>query len=140
MGIDDIICAYICLLILTCLENVTFIRLMGKVFLKSESLIAVFPTWKDTKKPFYWFVFWSVSKCTNIVVFTAIWFTFANVLGSRIAAIAILTLFLDIPISIIIYFIIECVIAVIYRIINKIRKIDIHANIKIEQNPEDYVQ
>lgn len=140
MGIDDIICAYICLLILTCLENVAFIQLMGKVFLKSESLIAVFPTWKETKKPFYWFVFWSVIKCTNIVVFTTLWFMYANILGSRIAAIAIFAFFLDIPISIIIYFIFECIIAIIYRIIYKIRKIDIHENIKNEQNSDAEVQ
>ena len=140
MGLDDIICAYICLLFLLCLQDVGYVQAMHKLFIKSESLIAVFPTWKDTKKPFSWFVFWSVIKCANIIVLTALWFMFANKLGSSIVTIAISAQFLDMPISVIIYFIFECIIAIVYRIINKIRKIDIHANIKIAQNSDSKVQ
>lgn len=127
----DTIFGYICILFLVGMLDVGTVQCLYKTFLKSESLLAVFPTWKDTKKPFYWFLFWSIIFCTNVAAYTAVWFIFAHELA---VAIIIISLALSFLVFMIIYFIFESIISLIYRIINKIRKIDIYAKFHNEEN------
>ncbi|MDE6200643.1 MAG: hypothetical protein K2M47_02015 [Clostridiales bacterium] len=127
----DTIFGYICILFLIGMQDVGTVQCQYKTFLKSESLLAVFPTWKDTKKPFYWFLVWSIIKCTDVVAYTAFWFIYAN--GFAVAII-IFSLTISFLVFMIIYFIFESIISIIYRIINKIRKIDIYAKFHSEEN------
>lgn len=127
----DIICGYICILFLVSMLDVGTVQCLYKTFLKSESLLAVFPSWKDTKKPFYWFLVWSIIFCTNVAAYTAFWFIYANEFA---VAIIIISLPLSFLVFIIIYFIFESIISLIYRIINKIRKINIYAKFHSKEN------
>ncbi len=128
----DTIFGYILLLFLVGMLDVGTVQCLYKTFLKSESLFAVFPTWKDTKKPFYWFLVWSIIFCTNVVGYTALWFIYAHEFA---VAVIVISLTFSFPVFMIIYFIFESIISIIYRVISKIRKIDIYAKFHSEENP-----
>lgn len=43
--------------------NVGFIHSLYKGWIRKGKTIEFFPSWKGSKKPFHWFLGWSVAKC-----------------------------------------------------------------------------
>ena len=68
-SIVDFVMPLIIELVLICGIDILFIIFNLKKWLGQERIIKSFPTWKGTKKPFYWFVIWSTIKFVIDVTF-----------------------------------------------------------------------
>lgn len=56
-------------ILLLCFLNILFSSIVYSEWIKKDSLNAIFPTWKGTKKKYLWFIFWTIFLNLNIIVF-----------------------------------------------------------------------
>lgn len=54
--------------------NICYIPNFYIEWIKKDSLNAIFPTWKGTKKKYLWFFIWSIFLNFNIIVFVILGF------------------------------------------------------------------
>ncbi len=81
-SIIDFVMPLIIELVLICVIDILFIMFNLKKWLAQERIIKTFPSWKNTKKPFYWFVIWSVVKFViDLAVILAFIFIFVDKYG-----------------------------------------------------------
>ena len=69
---------------LTIFSNIFFISDFYIHWIKQDSLNAIFPTWKGTKKKYLWFFIWSIFLNFNIIVFVILNFIL-NITGENFA-------------------------------------------------------
>lgn len=60
------------MLIICCSAEAVNVYNLYKAWVKKGGIVDFIPKWKDTKKPFYWFLGWNIAKCVTDVIIIVI--------------------------------------------------------------------
>lgn len=66
--IFDYVMPLLLALALVCMAETLIVYGFYKQWIKEGKTVEFIPEWKDTKKPFHWFLGWSISKCVTDVI------------------------------------------------------------------------
>ena len=79
-GIFDIVMPVLLMLALCVLYNIIFIYNLHKGWIRKGKTVEFFPAWNGTKKPFYWFLGWSIAKCAvDMIIFLVYFFVVKSI-------------------------------------------------------------
>ncbi|MDE5593262.1 MAG: hypothetical protein K2I75_04950 [Clostridiales bacterium] len=66
--IVDYVMPLMLMLALICMAEIVTVYGFYKQWIKEGKTVEFIPEWKDTKKPFYWFLGWSIAKSVTDVI------------------------------------------------------------------------
>lgn len=69
---EEYVIPLLIMLALVCMCEIVTVYGFHKRWIKEGETVQFIPEWKGTKKPFYWFLGWSIAKCvTDVIVIIA---------------------------------------------------------------------